>query len=66
MAEGKRLCFHRWLRWSDPVLTSNSGHKQQWRVCEHCNKAQFRTLWWDKQTALEFVRAAIASTREAS
>lgn len=45
-------CWHKWSRWADPVQTYNSGRKQQWRVCEKCNKATFRTLWWDHQTDL--------------
>lgn len=56
-----KLCFHKWSRWSDPVQTYNHGHKQQWRVCEHCNKAQFRTLRWDNQTMLTSVLDAIKS-----
>ena len=44
--------FHVWSRWTDPVDTGNGVHKQQWRVCIHCNCAAFRTLSWDKQTSL--------------
>ena len=41
---------HDWGKWSNPIDTYNSGHKQQWRVCENCGKAVFRTLKWDKQS----------------
>lgn len=56
------MCFpHNWLRWSNPVQTYD-GNKQQWRVCEYCNKAQFRTLRWDRQTPLQSVLTAIKET----
>ena len=56
-----KFCFHKWSKWSDPVATYNTGHKQQWRVCEHCNKAQHTTLRWDHQTSLTAILAAITS-----
>lgn len=56
------FCSHRWLQWSDPVETY-SGYKQQWRVCSCCNKAQFRTLRWDKQTALSQVVKSVKQSR---
>lgn len=59
-----KFCFHKWLPWSDPIQSGNSGHKQQWRVCKHCNKAQFRTLFWDKQSSIQAVIAALNKTRE--
>lgn len=59
-------CWHKWSRWSDPIHTRNSGHKQQWRTCEHCNKAQFRTLRWDYQSALDAILKAIRSVQKAT
>lgn len=56
--------FHTYGKWSDPIPTSNSGHKQQWRVCTKCNKAQFRTLCWDEQVNLTSVLSAIATVKE--
>lgn len=58
-----RFCFHKWSPWSDPVQTYNNGHKQQWRTCLHCNKASFRTMWWDKMTSISLVSAAIEQAR---
>lgn len=58
------LC--KWSAWSDPVQTHDSGHKQQWRCCIACNKATFRTLWWDKQTPLAFVISALNAVRSAA
>lgn len=58
-----RFCFHRWTPWSDPVQTYEGGYKQQWRVCQHCNKATFRTLRWDKQTSITVVGAAVDQSR---
>jgi hypothetical protein len=55
--------LHKWLPWSDPVATYNSGHKQQWRVCEKCNKAQKRTMWWDHQTSVGQVVFAVKQSR---
>lgn len=55
--------FHDWSKWTDPITTYCSN-KQQWRVCEHCNKAQFRTLWWDKQTPLASILSALKELRE--
>ena len=55
--------FHKWTPWSDPVQTLNGGHKQQWRVCQHCNKAVFRTLSWDKQTTITAVHASVERSR---
>lgn len=59
----KLLCLHNWSKWSDPIVTYSS-YKQQWRFCEHCNKAQFRTLHWDKQTALSDILNAIKKIKE--
>ena len=60
----KRLFhFHDWMKWTDPIQSGNSGHKQQWRVCAVCNKAQFRTLWWDKQTPLGQIISALKLVR---
>lgn len=56
--------FHTYGKWSDPIPTYNPGYKQQWRVCTKCNKAQFRTLHWDKQVALPTVLSAIAAVKE--
>ena len=53
------FCLHKWSKWSNPVETYNTGHKQQWRVCEKCNKAEFRTLGWDKQTSISSVETAV-------
>lgn len=55
--------FCRWAPWADPVQTYNGGHKQQWSVCVVCNKARFRTLWWDKQTAIGSVVASAVQSR---
>lgn len=57
----KLFCIHKWSKWSNPIDTYNSGKKQQWRVCEHCNKATFRTLRWDEQTTLTAIIDAIRS-----
>lgn len=51
--------WHKWRPWSDPIPTLNTGHKQQWRSCQICNKAQFRTLDWDKQSNPTDVIAAL-------
>lgn len=59
-----KFCWHKWLPWSDPIQTYSSGHKQQWRVCAHCNKAQFRTLWWDKQSSVSDIHKAITKVKE--
>ena len=49
--------IHKYSKWSEVIETHNSGHKQQWRVCTTCNKADFRTLWWDSQTNIrEIIR----------
>lgn len=61
----RRFCWHSWARWSDPVDTYNTGHKQQWRVCQHCNKAQFHTLLWDKQTSVGEVLKAVKQSQGA-
>lgn len=53
--------IHKYSKWSDPVETYNSGNKQQWRCCTVCNKADFSTLWWDRQTSLVTVLAALRS-----
>lgn len=50
--------FHKWAPWSQPILTGNGGHKQQWRVCAACNKAELRTLKWDGQSKVEEVNNA--------
>lgn len=57
------FCWHKYGKWSDPIQTHNSGHKQQWRVCQHCNKAQFRTLRWDTQSYLRDVLDALKTAR---
>lgn len=59
----KLFHIHTWSKWSDPVATYNSGHKQQWRVCTTCNKASFRTLDWDKQTSEADVTKAILTAK---
>ena len=53
------LC--RYSKWGEPVGTYNNGHKQQWRACVVCNKAQFRTLRWDNQTTLTSVLHSLQS-----
>lgn len=58
------FCIHKWSKWSNPIGTSNGGKKQQWRVCEHCNKAKFRTLRWDEQTILSAIIGAIRSIKK--
>lgn len=60
-----KFCWHKWSRWSDPIQTYD-GNKQQWRVCEHCNKAQFRTLGWDKLTDLSHILDALKRMKEAA
>jgi len=50
--------FHKWSKWSQPIVTYNSN-KQQWRVCTECNKAMFRTLRWDKQADISKVNQVI-------
>lgn len=55
--------IHTWLPWSKPIATYKGGHKQQWRVCKDCNKAQFRTLQYDEQASIEDVNAAINETK---
>lgn len=57
-----QIHWHQWSEWSDPV-EAHSGHKQQWRVCTHCNKAQFSTLDWDRLTPLQSVLEAIRAIR---
>lgn len=57
-----QIHWHQWTQWSDPVQTG-AAYKQQWRVCTHCNKAQFRTLRWDHQTSLHSVLEAIRAVR---
>ena len=54
-----KLHFHKYSKWSDPINTYDSGHKQQRRVCEVCNKAQFRAMRWDKQSALVIILESI-------
>ena len=54
--------MHKWSKWADPVQTY-SGHKQQWRVCIHCNHASFRTLFWDKQTHLGAIIESLKKMR---
>lgn len=58
----QQIHWHQWTPWSDPIVT-HSGNKQQWRVCTHCNKAQFRTLAWDKQAAVADVTRAVNEAR---
>lgn len=57
------FCWHKWSKWSDPVQTYSMGTKQQWKVCEHCNKVAFRNLRWDKITNLSDILAAIKSVK---
>ena len=59
-----KLHFHNWNKWSDPINTYNTGHKQQWTVCSVCNKAKFRTLWWDDQSGLNAILEAIRKAQE--
>lgn len=56
--------LHKWLAWSNPITTYNTGRKQQWRVCKICNKAQFRTLGWDEQTSVNAVNGALQPTKQ--
>jgi len=51
--------IHKYTKWSEVIETYSNGHKQQWRVCKICNKADFRTLGWDKQTEIQKVVKAI-------
>jgi hypothetical protein len=53
------LHFHVWGKWSRPVVTCNSGHKQQWRECVVCGKCQFHTFRWDKQTNVTSINKAL-------
>jgi hypothetical protein len=46
--------FHKWSPWSKPIATYSS-RKQQWRVCQICNKAEFHTLSWDHQALINDV-----------
>jgi hypothetical protein len=57
--------FCEYSKWSQPVETYNT-HKQQWRVCNHCNRAQFRTLGWDRQAPLTAILAALNALKEQS
>lgn len=59
-------CSHKYSKWSDPVQTYNGGYKQQWRACIHCNKAQFRTLLWDKQTSIVAIQNALDRIKKES
>lgn len=54
-----KLHFHDWSKWSLPIPTYN-GNKQQWRICNVCNKATFSTLQWDKQSPLDVVRQELS------
>lgn len=54
------LCIHAWSKWSR-LVDAYSGHKQQWRECTTCGKAQFRTLSWDKQSSLSQANQALQS-----
>lgn len=56
--------FHKWSKWSDPISTYCSAGKQQWRVCTKCNKADFKTLRWDKQSRLKDVLTATKQVQE--
>jgi hypothetical protein len=56
------ICIHKWMRWSDPIKTYESN-KQQWRVCKNCNKAEFRTLAYDKQPSISDVIEAVKQSR---
>ena len=53
------LCLY--SKWGTPINTYETGHKQQWRSCVVCNKAQFRTLQWDKQAMLQSVLNSLQS-----
>lgn len=53
------VLFHKWSKWSRPINTYAGGNKQQWRVCETCGKAVFRTIRWDKQSTISDINAAI-------
>lgn len=56
-----RFHFHKYNAWSAPV-EAYSGRLQQWRKCEVCNRADFRTLLWHQQTSLACVLAALRSS----
>lgn len=57
-----KFCRHKWSNWADPV-TTYTGHLQQWRYCEHCNKFDFRTLGWHNQTGLSNILQSIVKLR---
>jgi hypothetical protein len=56
--------FHDWNKWSDPIPTFDSGRKQQWKTCKVCNKAKFRTLWWDSQSSVSNILEALRKAQE--
>ena len=56
--------LHKWSKWSKPIESYNSGHKQQWRFCKECNKVVFRTLPWDKQTLLKSILESLKDIKE--
>jgi hypothetical protein len=64
------FCWHKWSKWSRPIVVYNA-HKQQWRSCIKCEKAQFRTLGYDKfadvkevNKSLDEIAAAIDRLKE--
>ena len=56
--------FHDWNKWSDPISTSYHNRKQQWKTCKVCNKATFRTLWFDEGSCVSNILEALRKAQE--
>jgi len=56
--------FHDWNEWSDPIPTFSSCNKQQWTTCKVCNKAKFRTLWYDHTSSISNILEALKKVRD--
>ena len=58
------MCLiHKWTKWSMPIAVYDNV-KQQWKECEKCGKADFRTLPYDKSSSLIDVHKSLNSVNQ--